>query len=122
MLVVCEYASFFRFAYSGGCGCVMRTVDVYGVRCSRYLVRGDECGFSVQHEILKKGTPVRLEFRNHVYAVMITSGHGKVALLDHQGNVSENNVHKVSTGSFFALNASESIELEAESDELHAVR
>uniref|UniRef100_K3WIQ0 L-ectoine synthase n=1 Tax=Globisporangium ultimum (strain ATCC 200006 / CBS 805.95 / DAOM BR144) TaxID=431595 RepID=K3WIQ0_GLOUD len=87
----------------------------------RYLLRGDACGFSVQHEILKKGTPARLEFRNHVYAVMITSGHGKVALLDHQGKVNKNHVHSVSAGSFFALNASESIELQAESDELHAV-
>lgn len=89
----------------------------------RYLVRSDECGFSMQHEILKKGAPVELEFRNHVYAVMITSGHGTLVQLDTHGSKSgDSQVHKVSAGSFFALNASERIQLEAESDELHAVR
>lgn len=100
-----------------------RSVYVAAQCYSRYLVRSDECGFSVQHEILKKGTPVQLEFRNHVYAVMITSGHGTLVQLDtHGGKSGESQAHKVSAGSFFALNASERIELEAESDELHAVR
>lgn len=87
------------------------------------MLRSDECGFSVQHEILKKGAPVQLEFRNHVYAVMITSGRGKLTHLEsHSSNGKATAVHDVAAGSFFALNASDRIELEAESDELHAVR
>ncbi|RLN49055.1 hypothetical protein BBJ28_00011463 [Nothophytophthora sp. Chile5] len=91
------------------------------VDARRYLVRGDDCGFSVQHEILKKGAPVRLEFRNHVYAVLITRGSGRVRLLDAHGHVGEGQDHAVTEGSLVALNAAEAVELEAETDELHAV-
>ncbi|CEG39565.1 ectoine synthase [Plasmopara halstedii] len=85
----------------------------------RYLVRNDECGFSVQHEVIQKGTPVRLEFQNHVYALLVTRGNGRVRLLD----ISEGprQFQSVAEGSLVALNASEVVEIEAITDELHAV-
>ncbi|KAF4319263.1 hypothetical protein BBO99_00004206 [Phytophthora kernoviae] len=85
----------------------------------RYLVRADECGFSVQHEVLKKGEPVRLEFQNHVYALLITRGSGRVRLLD--VGESQGEYQEVTEGSLVALKAAEAVELEAQSDELHAV-
>ncbi|KAG7396079.1 hypothetical protein PHYBOEH_002825 [Phytophthora boehmeriae] len=85
----------------------------------RYLVRADECGFSVQHEVLRKGEPVRLEFQNHVYALLITRGNGRVRLLDI--GESQGEFQQVQEGSLVALKAAEAVELEAQSDELHAV-
>lgn len=88
---------------------------------SRYLLRGDECGFSMQLEVLQKGRPVQLEFRNHVYAVLVMSGHGALVHLDGQGGKSGSS-HALAPGAFFALNASDRVELVAESDELQLVR
>ncbi|OWZ05380.1 hypothetical protein PHMEG_00022539 [Phytophthora megakarya] len=85
----------------------------------RYLVRNDECGFSVQQEILKKGAPVRLEFQNHVYALLVTRGNGHVRLLDVGEGPGQ--FQDVKEGSLVALNATEAVEIEAKSDELHAV-
>ncbi|CAH0479287.1 unnamed protein product [Peronospora belbahrii] len=82
----------------------------------RYLVRNDECGFSIQQEVLKKGVTIRLKFQNHVYALLITRGNGRVRLLDGPGQFQE-----VAEGSLVALNAAETIEMEAISDELRAV-
>ncbi|TYZ68656.1 hypothetical protein PybrP1_000296 [[Pythium] brassicae (nom. inval.)] len=86
----------------------------------RYLMRGDECGFSVQLEVLQKGRPVQLEFRNHVYAVLVTSGRGALVHLDGHGAKSGSS-HALAPGAFFALNASDRVELVAESDELQLV-
>lgn len=80
-------------------------------------MRNDECGFSLQQEVLKKGAPVRLEFQNHVYALLVTRGSGRVRLLD----VGKGQTQDVSEGSLVALNAAEAVEIEATSDELHAV-
>lgn len=88
---------------------------------SRYLVRGDDCGFSVQHEVLKKGSPVRLQFANHVYAVLVTRGAGTAQLLEAPGHVDEGEVKQIQEGSLFALSAAEVLELSAESDELEFV-
>ncbi|CAI5731563.1 unnamed protein product [Hyaloperonospora brassicae] len=86
----------------------------------RYLVRNDECGFSMQQEVLQKGASVRLAFPNHVFALLVTRGEGRVRLLDgHDG--SGQTTHSVAEGALVALNAAEAIELEAVSDELHAV-
>ncbi|RMX69750.1 hypothetical protein DD238_001849 [Peronospora effusa] len=82
----------------------------------RYLVRNDECGFSIQQEVLKKGPPVHLAFQNHVYALLITRGKGRVRLLDGPGSFQD-----VAEGSLVALNAAEAVEIEVVSDELHAV-
>uniref|UniRef100_M4B337 L-ectoine synthase n=1 Tax=Hyaloperonospora arabidopsidis (strain Emoy2) TaxID=559515 RepID=M4B337_HYAAE len=86
----------------------------------RYLVRNDECGFSLQQEILQKGACVRLEFQNHVFALLVTRGRGRVRLLDGK-NDDPGQTHDVAEGSLVALNAAEAMELEAVSDELHAV-
>ncbi|CAI5735912.1 unnamed protein product [Peronospora destructor] len=82
----------------------------------RYLVRNDECGFSMQQEVLKKGSPVHLVFHNHVYALLITRGKGRMRLLDGPGPFQD-----VAEGSLLALKAAEAVEIEAISDELHAV-
>ncbi|KAG7386261.1 hypothetical protein PHYPSEUDO_000475 [Phytophthora pseudosyringae] len=95
------------------------TSDDGALETRRYLVRNDECGFSVQQEVLKKGVPVRLEFQNHVYALLVTRGSGRVRLLDVGEGPGQ--VQDVAEGSLVALNAAEAIEIEAESDELHAV-
>ncbi|EGZ12271.1 hypothetical protein PHYSODRAFT_258801 [Phytophthora sojae] len=93
------------------------TSDDGALETRRYLVRNDECGFSLQQEVLKKGAPVRLEFQNHVYALLVTRGSGRVRLLD----VGKGQTQDVSEGSLVALNAAEAVEIEATSDELHAV-
>ncbi|KAE8905637.1 hypothetical protein PF005_g14541 [Phytophthora fragariae] len=93
------------------------TSDDGALETRRYLVRNDECGFSLQQEVLQKGAPVRLEFQNHVYALLVTRGKGRVRLLD----VGEGQTHEVREGSLVALNAAEAVEIEATSDELHAV-
>lgn len=91
-------------------------------RCNRrYLVRGDDCGFSIQHEVLKKGTPLRLVFTNHVYAVLVTRGAGRVQLLEASGHVEEGEARQIGEGSLFALNAAEVAELTADTDELEFV-
>lgn len=90
--------------------------------CRRLLLRSDGCGFSVQHEILKQGKSVQLTFQNHVYAFLVTRGHGKLQLLDAQGKSATHLERQVKEGSFIALNANESVKLVAESEELHAVR
>ncbi|KAL3660438.1 hypothetical protein V7S43_014591 [Phytophthora oleae] len=95
------------------------TSDDGALETRRYLVRNDECGFSVQQEVLKKGASVRLEFQNHVYALLVTHGNGRVRLLDVGEGPGQ--FQKVAEGSLVALNAAEAIEIEAESDELHAV-
>lgn len=95
------------------------TSDDGALETRRYLVRNDECGFSIQQEILKKGAPVRLEFQNHVYALLVTRGNGRVRLLDVGEGPGQ--VQDVAEGSLVALNAAEAIEIEAQSDELHAV-
>ncbi|KAH7472144.1 hypothetical protein PRNP1_005483 [Phytophthora ramorum] len=95
------------------------TSDDGALETRRYLVRNDECGFSVQQEVLKKGIPVRLEFQNHVYALLVTHGSGRVRLLD--VGEGQGQYQAVQEGSLVALNAAEAVEMEAESDELHAV-
>ncbi|KUF86159.1 L-ectoine synthase [Phytophthora nicotianae] len=95
------------------------TSDDGALETRRYLVRNDECGFSVQQEVLKKGAPVRLEFQNHVYALLVTRGNGRVRLLDVGEGPGQ--FQDVAEGSLVALNAAEAIEIEAKSDELHAV-
>ncbi|KAG6954411.1 hypothetical protein JG688_00012350 [Phytophthora aleatoria] len=95
------------------------TSDDGALETRRYLVRNDECGFSVQQEVLKKGSPVRLEFQNHVYALLVTRGNGRVRLLDVGEGPGQ--FQDVAEGSLVALNAAEAIEIEAKSDELHAV-
>ncbi|TDH71746.1 hypothetical protein CCR75_009409 [Bremia lactucae] len=99
-------------------GRVITSIDD-ALETRRYLVRSDACGFSLQHEVLKKGAPVRLEYRNHVYALLVTRGNGSVRLLDVGKGPSQ--TQHVSEGSLVALNAAEAIEIEVESDELHAV-
>ncbi|KAG6595913.1 ectoine synthase [Phytophthora cinnamomi] len=94
------------------------TSDDGALETRRYLVRNDECGFSLQQEVLKQGAPVRLEFQNHVYALLVTRGRGRVRLLD----VGERQAPQdVQEGSLVALNAAEAVEIEATSAELHAV-
>ncbi|KAG3111335.1 hypothetical protein PI124_g8303 [Phytophthora idaei] len=95
------------------------TSDDGALETRRYLVRNDECGFSVQQEVLKKGSPVRLEFQNHVYTLLVTRGNGRVRLLDVGEGPGQ--FQDVAEGSLVALNAAEAIEIEAKSDELHAV-
>ncbi|KAI9914698.1 hypothetical protein PsorP6_007085 [Peronosclerospora sorghi] len=85
----------------------------------RYLVRNDECGFSVQQEVMKKGALVRLEFQNHVCALFVTRGKGRVRLLDVGAGPGQ--FQDVAEGSLVALNADDAVEVEAMTDELHAV-
>jgi len=87
----------------------------------RYLVRGDDCGFSIQREVLQKGLALRLAFSNHVYAVLVTRGEGHVRLLEAAGHVEEGELRRLAEGSLFALNAAEVAELSADSDELEFV-
>ncbi|TMW55682.1 hypothetical protein Poli38472_010564 [Pythium oligandrum] len=91
------------------------------VESRRYVVRNDGLGFSMQHEVLRKDTPVRLEFRNHVYAVLVTKGSGSLQLFDSHGNAISRHHHELTEGSCFALSASEQIEITAKTDELHVV-
>ncbi|KAJ0399268.1 hypothetical protein P43SY_001852 [Pythium insidiosum] len=92
------------------------------VESRRYLVRGDGCGFSMQHEIFRKAQgPATLEYRNHVCAVMVTKGSGRLHFFDSHGNTVARHEHTLAEGSFFALEAAERIEIEPESEELHVI-
>lgn len=65
---------------------------------------------------------MQLTFQNHVYAFLVTRGHGTLQLLDAHGKSATHPERQVKEGSFIALSANESARLVAESDELHAVR
>ncbi|DAZ97112.1 TPA: hypothetical protein N0F65_010435 [Lagenidium giganteum] len=89
-----------------------------GHESRRVLVRSDECGFSVQQEHFQRGKPVKLTFQNHVCALVVTQGKGRLRLLDARARGKEVALQE---GSCVALSADEAVEVEAETDSLVAI-
>lgn len=80
----------------------------------------------MQHAILRQQQSATLRYQNHVVAVMVTQGEGEMRVISpHNKKKAASQEHpsyKLSSGSFFALNAAETVEIEAMTKELHLVR
>lgn len=80
----------------------------------------------MQHAILCQQQSATLRYQNHVVAVMVTQGEGEMRVISpHNKKKAASQEHpsyKLSSGSFFALNAAETVEIEAMTKELHLVR
>ncbi|CAE7889861.1 ectC, partial [Symbiodinium microadriaticum] len=73
-----------------------------------YLRRVDGFGFSFHQTILKAGSSTRIHYKNHVEAVLVTSGYGELELLQPQQTEGEGfAVFKLEPGSFYGLGGQE---------------
>eukprot|EP00439_Symbiodinium_sp_Y106_P051134 s1516_g6.t2 len=74
----------------------------------RYLRRVDGFGFSFHQTLLKAGSSTRIHYKNHVEAVLVTSGYGELELLQpHQTEGEGFAVFKLEPGSFYGLGGQE---------------
>ncbi|OQS00892.1 hypothetical protein ACHHYP_02181 [Achlya hypogyna] len=90
------------------------SIDSYESR--RYLTRDDGLGFSLQHEIVTKGAPMRLHLKNHVQAMYVIKGEGTLEI-----ESAVHHSHVLEPGTCIALDQQEDFSLVATTDELHVL-
>lgn len=79
-------------------------------RSRRLLLAGDKVGFSLHDTVLFAGTSTTMHYANHVEAVYVIEGTGK--LHDHESG----EVHELAPGTMYLLNGHERHTLVAETD------
>ncbi|HLU27525.1 MAG TPA: ectoine synthase [Glycomyces sp.] len=79
-------------------------------RSRRLLLAGDKVGFSLHDTVLFAGTSTTMHYANHIEAVYVIEGTGK--LHDHESG----EVHELNPGTMYLLNGHERHTLVAETD------
>jgi len=83
----------------------------------RYLLRADGFGFSFHNTIIRAGTSTRIHYKNHVEAVLVTSGSGEIELCHPRQQEGEGfAVFRLGPGSFYGLGGQECHYLRAAAD------
>ena len=67
----------------------------------RFLLRGDEMGFSLHETIVYAGTETYIHYKNHLEAVYCVGGEGEIEDLE------TGEVHPISDGTLYGLNRHE---------------
>ncbi|EQC33162.1 hypothetical protein SDRG_09148 [Saprolegnia diclina VS20] len=93
-----------------------KVTNVDSVESRRYLTRDDGLGFSLQHEIISKGTPLRLHMKNHVQAMYVILGEGSLEI-----HSAVHHSHALSPGTCIAIDEQEDFSIVASSAELHVL-
>jgi L-ectoine synthase len=76
----------------------------------RFLLRGDEMGFSLHETTVFAGTETYIHYKNHLEAVYCVGGEGEIEDLE------TGEVHQISDGTMYGLNRHERHHLRARTD------
>jgi len=84
----------------------------------RYLTRKDDFGFSFHHTVLRAGQSTHIHYKNHVEAVLVTSGSGSIELVeDGQAEGDGFALFRLEPGSFYGLGGQDNHYLRADPEE-----